>query len=65
MISTGAQKSSVFCNDYSELIFIRLNQIISQQLPVLIVLWLMSCAELFLLTLKKDLACSCRTQQKS
>lgn len=29
MISTGAQKSSVFCNDYSELIFIRLNQIIS------------------------------------
>lgn len=28
LISAGAQKSSVFCSDYSELIFIRLNQII-------------------------------------
>lgn len=29
LISPGAQKPDVFCNDYSELIFIRLNQIIS------------------------------------
>lgn len=65
LISAGAQKSNVFCNDYSKLIFIRLKQIICQQLPVLIVLWLMSCAELFLLVLKKVLTCSCRAQQKS
>lgn len=65
LISAGAQKSNVFCNGYSKLIFIRLKQIICQQLPVLIVLWLMSCAELFLPVLKKVLTCSCRAQQKS
>lgn len=65
LISAGAQKSSVFCNDYSKLIFIRPNQIICQQLPVLIVLCLMSHAEHFLLVLNKVLTCSYRAQQKS
>lgn len=65
LISAGAQKSDVFCNDYSKLIFFRLNQIICQQLPVLIVLWLISCAELFLLVLKKVLTYSHIAQQKS